>query len=261
MTHDEANAALAAAALDALSAEEQAAVLAHAEQCATCGPELAELRAAMASLALSAPAAGASADVDARLARVRGRLLARVRPTGASAGRSNAWLWVALAASFLVAAALWQHDTHLARQLADVRAAAGQAQVALDSATTALAATERQLDLVTGPSVDVVSLTAAGARTASALMFWDRATNTWSMYARDLPEAPAGRTYELWLITSAGKKIPAGTFAPSAHGTAHVQATYALDRAALATVAVTEEPAGGVEAPTGPIVIAGSPKR
>jgi anti-sigma-K factor RskA len=271
MNHEDASAALAAAALDALSAEEQAAVLEHAESCSTCGPELAELRVAMGSLSLAAPAVPPSGEILARLDRVRGRLLSRARadvlpPTVAhpSAGRggpsaASGWLLAALAASFVVAAVLWQHDTRLARQLADARAAALSSHAALDSAATALAAAEHQLDLVTGPDVDVVSLTAAGARTASALMFWDRATNTWSMYARDLPEAPAGRTYELWLITSAGKKIPAGTFAPSPRGTAHVETTYTLDRSALATVAVTEEPAGGVENPTGPIIIAGSP--
>src|ERR1700722_5844177 len=115
LTHDDASAALAAAALDALSAEEQAAVVAHAEQCPTCGPELAELRAAMASLSLAAPAPETRGEVDARLARVRGRLMARVQTAGAAGAppagrpmpaRSNAWLWVALAASFLVAAAL-----------------------------------------------------------------------------------------------------------------------------------------------------------
>ncbi|HWZ60640.1 MAG TPA: anti-sigma factor [Gemmatimonadaceae bacterium] len=266
-SHDEASAALAAAALDALAAEEQAAVLAHAERCPTCGPELAELRVAMASLSLAAPPVVSSGDVDARLEHVRGRLLSRVRaeaaprpPRDARFG-ANGWLLAGLAASFVVAAVLWQHSRYLARALDDARSAYASSHAALDSATTALAATERQLDLVTGPSVDVVSLTAAGARSASALMFWDRGTNTWSMYARDLPPAPPGRTYELWLITSDGKKIPAGTFAPSSRGTAHVEATYALDRAALVTVAVTEEPAGGVETPTGPIVIAGSPPK
>jgi anti-sigma-K factor RskA len=98
----------------------------------------------------------------------------------------------------------------------------------------------------------------AGSNPA-ALMFRDRASNTWSLYARKLPPLAAGRTYELWLITSTGKKIPAGTFLPSPTGTAHVETTYALDHAALAAVAVTEEPAGGVETPTGPIVIAGTP--
>jgi anti-sigma-K factor RskA len=147
----------------------------------------------------------------------------------------------------------------LARALADARAAAASSHTALDSATTALAAAERELALVTGPTVDVVSLTATGAPQASALMFWDRASNTWSLYARHLPPVAAGRTYELWLITSTGKKVPAGTFAPSPAGTAHVETTYALEHGALAAVAVTEEPAGGVETPTGPIVIAGSP--
>jgi hypothetical protein len=37
-----------------------------------------------------------------------------------------------------------------------------------------------------------------------------------------------------------------------------MQAKYALDRNALKAVAVTEEPAGGMPAPTGPMVVSGS---
>ena len=54
MTHDEASESLAAAALDALSADEQSAVLAHAATCPRCGPELDALRQALAALSNSA---------------------------------------------------------------------------------------------------------------------------------------------------------------------------------------------------------------
>jgi Anti-sigma-K factor rskA, C-terminal len=225
------------------------------------GPEVEELRAVLEELSLHVPAPGADPDVDTRIAQARGRLLARVR---ADSRRSSSGLWLvaALAASIVAAAILWRKDLELTKELVGLRATVTSSRTALDSAATALAAAQRQLDITTGPQVAVVSLAASGAgarAAASALMFWDRSTNTWSMYARDLPVAPAGRTYELWLVTKAGKKIPAGTFNPSPAGTAHVEAKYTLDSAALAAVAVTEEPTGGVESPTGPVVIAGSP--
>ena len=81
MSHDEASESLAAAALDALSTDEQAAVLAHAATCPQCGPELEALRQAMAELGNSTPPvrAPASADVEQRLKRIRMRLLARAQ--------------------------------------------------------------------------------------------------------------------------------------------------------------------------------------
>jgi len=279
--HQEASEALAAAALDALAPDDQAAVLAHVDGCPDCARELAELREATAHLAALAVPTGApdrtAADIDSRLARVRSNVLARAAAAAVDApprvvpitsaasapvtaplprvrsARSLglvAGMALAVAAS-LVAAITLADRAVLQREVVASRAAAGRA-------AAALAASERQLALVTGPQVAVVSLTASGAPKATALMFWDRSTDTWSMYAHNLPQTASGRTYELWLITAAGRKIPAGTFAPTSAGTAHVQATYALGPADLQAVAVTEEPAGGVDVATGPVVIAGT---
>jgi anti-sigma-K factor RskA len=64
-----------------------------------------------------------------------------------------------------------------------------------------------------------------------------------------LAAAPAGKTYEAWVIQDDTPR-PAGTF--SGGGT---QTAFALTRAVPedATVAVTIEPAGGVDAPTGDV--------
>jgi len=278
--HQEASEALAAAALDALAPDDQAAVLAHVDECPDCARELAELREATAHLAALAVPAGdsarATAEIDLRLARVRSNVLARAAAAVAETPRVVpitsrapatvtapaprvrsarslglvAGMALAVAASLVVAITLADR-AGLQREVAQSRAAAS-------NAAAALAVSERQLAMVTGPQVAVVSLAANGAPKATALMFWDRGTNSWSMYAHNLPPASSGHTYELWLITSAGRKIPAGTFAPTSAGTAHVQMTYALAPTDLQAVAVTEEPAGGVDAPTGPIVIVGT---
>jgi anti-sigma-K factor RskA len=65
----------------------------------------------------------------------------------------------------------------------------------------------------------------------------------------DLSAAPPGKTYEAWVISDDETK-PAGTFAGGGTRTA-----FALTRRVPdgATVAVTVEPAGGSEAPTGDI--------
>jgi anti-sigma-K factor RskA len=81
-------------------------------------------------------------------------------------------------------------------------------------------------------------------------MFWDQASHRWTFVAHRLPATAAGRTYQLWLITHDQRTISAGTFDPSPDGGALVRASYELPGNALAAVAVTEEPAGGVSSPT-----------
>jgi len=70
-----------------------------------------------------------------------------------------------------------------------------------------------------------------------------------ALIVNDLAAAPAGKTYEAWVIEGGSPK-PAGTFEGGASKTA-----FALTRTVPegATVAVTIEPSGGSEAPTGEI--------
>ena len=144
---------------------------------------------------------------------------------------------------------------------AELRSTTAAYTAQLDSARVALASGRRIVDALTGPEVKVVDLTAAGARPPVARMFWDRATNRWTMFAHHLPPPAAGRTYQLWLVTRDAKKISAGTFAPTPAGDALVSAEYPLAPTALQAVAVTEEPAGGVPQPTGPMVLVGTAGR
>ena len=76
LTHAQASELLAEAALDALPADEQAAVLAHARGCPDCGPTLTALKNATAQLAYAVPHV---TDDPVRRARVRNRLMARAR--------------------------------------------------------------------------------------------------------------------------------------------------------------------------------------
>ena len=88
-------------------------------------------------------------------------------------------------------------------------------------------------------------------------MMWNRASNDWVMVTYNLRPPKPGMTYQVWIVTD-DAKISAGTFKPDASGRTMMRARYALDRNALRSVAVTEEPEGGMPAPTGPMVIAGA---
>ena len=278
MTHDEARASLEAAALDALDSPEREAVLAHATTCAECRAELADLRAVAANLAFAAPAT----PIDGvRRDHIRARLLARaaaertaempvppaVTPTMTTTSfyrviNTLAWRrseWLAAAASILlvvsvaVLAMLMNEREHMRDALRAETASAAAGRSAADSLRAALAARDSLIAGLTGRDVAVMTLTASGVRAPFARMFWDRATNRWTLVAHDMPALPSGKTYQLWLVT-ASSKISAGTFEPR-NGDAVVRATYALPADSLKAIAVTEEPAGGVPQPTGRIVI------
>ena len=76
------------------------------------------------------------------------------------------------------------------------------------------------------------------------------------LIASNLPPAPAGKIYEMWLLPKGGKPQPAGLFQSENDGTAmHVQPG-AVDVQTLAAVAVTLEVEAGTTEPTLPPVFA-----
>ena len=267
--HEEAWELLAAAALDALDPDEMAAVMRHARGCETCSAEFGALREAAAQLAF---AASAGAVPGSRRAAMRHRLLVHARAdkeastgerSGATVRSSRRLLRSLVAASMLLAASVavvaWlAHDRARLADALRVASERGTAEQAVsDSLRDAVAERDTLIAGITGEDMSVVSLAANAPRQTWALMFWNRSTNGWTFIAYNLPQPAAGRTYQLWLVTTRGP-ISAGTFAPAPNGEAIVRATYALPRDALKAVAVTDEPTGGVPQPTGPFVVSGT---
>lgn len=263
-THEESQAELGAYALDAVTPDERAAIDAHLESCAGCREELRAMTEVTAAMSATVPARPMD---PLRSAAVKQRLLERARAdSGARPIRSAAipsrpaalpW-WIAAAASVAFIVAVYQRSV-VQGEREDVRAALAAESLQVAQLRDTLAERERMLLALAGADVKVVELVANNRR-PYARMFWAQATNTWTMFAHQLPTPAAGRTYQLWLITRDGQRISAGTFAPDPSGNAVVSAQYPLAPDALGTIAVTEEPAGGVPQPTGEIVIAGQPR-
>jgi hypothetical protein len=167
--------------------------------------------------------------------------------------------WFALAAGILFAASLGALGWSLRGRQDLIDAAKAQsaladvARRAADSLSDQVAWRDSVIAGIAGRDVAVMTLTSRAAKDPYARMFWDRARHTWTMIAHNMPELKSGRTYQLWLVT-AKSKISAGTFTVR-NGDAVVRATYDLTEP-LNAVAVTDEPAGGVPQPTGPIVVA-----
>ena len=97
---------------------------------------------------------------------------------------------------------------------------------------------------------------AAKDQQGAGRIVWDRGHRKWILLASGLKALPPEKSYELWFIAG-NEKIAAGTFRPDAQGNARHEITLPPGLEKIDVGAVTLEPAAGVSAPTGPIVIAG----
>lgn len=78
------------------------------------------------------------------------------------------------------------------------------------------------------------------------------------LIASNLPPAPAGKKYEMWVIPKGRNPLPAGLFQSDANNTAMHILPGTVDVAS--TVAVTLENEAGAQVPTMPIIFAASPQ-
>jgi hypothetical protein len=274
MSHEDAFTALDAVALDALGAADRDAIFAHIDGCEICRLELTQLRDTAAFLAFSSPP-GSDTPTKSR-GRIHSRLMARAaafaddyprttveRPPARTTIRPFAWRraeWMAAAAGILLLASVamlaksMRDRERLRDALTTEIARADRVRLATDSLRVAVMSRDSLIAGLTGKDVAMMTLTSTGVKAPFAHMFWDRATNMWTLVAHNMPELKPGRTYQLWLVTPTAK-ISAGTF-DTRNGEGMIRAMYPLAPSQLAALAVTEEPAGGMPQPTGSMVMA-----
>jgi hypothetical protein len=146
-----------------------------------------------------------------------------------------------------------QQDAQRAAESAEVRVKETRAEAAQQIAAARDTAIRAQVvsDVLAAPDIIRFNLF-GGDETArvSAHLLMSRTRGLVFSGSR-LPQPPAGRTYQIWLLTGAAA-VSAGKFVPDAAG----RATVASDNPQLPPrvigVLVTTEPAAGSESPTGP---------
>ena len=133
-------------------------------------------------------------------------------------------------------------------ELEDIRAQLSQQSVAGVARTPQ----DELAALLRIPNVKAVSLTGSDVakRAAGFLLYDARTQNVW-LYSMNLPESPAGTTYQLWAIHD--KPVSVGTFNMDTGETVHLLVKKAPSFTAAKTFAVSLEPSGGRPQPTGPI--------
>jgi anti-sigma factor RsiW len=259
MSHETFDEQVAAYALDALDAGERAAFEAHlAAGCARCESALRESREALAAVALDEPAAVPPPDVKAALLR---RVAADARPVGGRAETRRLWLrWAAATAAAMIVggfltgmfvAARYEAELgRVARETSRLREDLSRREAALQAR---VAAYQAVVELLRDPATRVIAMSGAGpSPEARGRVVWHE-TAGGQVLVSNLPVAPEGKAYEMWTIAG-GKPTAAGVFQVDASG----QAIHRLPSGSgrVDVFAITLEPAAGVPAPTGPIVLA-----
>ncbi len=104
------------------------------------------------------------------------------------------------------------------------------------------------------PNAKAVALTGSDvAKQATGFLLYDSRTQKVWLYSVNLPESPAGTTYQLWAIHD--KPVSIGTFNMDTGKAAHLLVKKAPSFVDAKTFAVSLEPSGGRPQPTGPIYL------
>ena len=270
--HDTIGAMLDEYALGQLSQDERRDMETHVRECDTCAAELRELAVVMEGLAHTP-------DPVAPPPALRERVLSALASEPQEAPRSRAESnvvtmplkraetrrgvhpgWLAAAALVILAFGALLYSANSTRRLlvddlqeaqadgADLRRRLDQYARQIDLAVSILAAGDMQAIAMAGKENATASIARAYWSPARGLL----------IVADNLPVPPPGRIYQVWVI-GGGKPVSAGLLAEQGGGRGMLIAPPPAGiPGGGVTVAVTDEPPGGLAAPTGSMRLLGS---
>jgi anti-sigma-K factor RskA len=279
---------LAAHALSALDEAEARELEAHLEGCAGCRAEADAWRETASALAHAAPLREPSPQLRSRILESIHAEVAQplsrssvkregLKATGVAAElphtQSNviqftkparrAWSMAsrlgAIAASLaflalIVSLVLLWNRYHTTRQeMVRLSDQLNQTQGQLVREREQLAHQREAIELITNPDARMATLAGTeNATRAHAKFVYDRNTGRAMLMADNLPQAPAGKAYQLWFIAEGKPPMPGQVFTPDASGHAEMRDEVPAEGRNATVFAVTLEPSNGVPAPTGP---------
>lgn len=232
MNGQEIHALSGAYAVDALDPQEKAEFEEHLAACATCRAEVESLQEATALLAettATEPPAALRERVLAEIATVRPLPpeVPAARPVTSIRSRRRPWTLLAAAAAVVAVAGggavVWQ-------QVSDH----GQQQTQLSAVDRVLQAGDAKRVNVSLPGGVRASLVRSVTEGKAVLV------------TRNMPPAPSGHIYELWLQTPGGAMVPAGTMTDGGSRTVLLSG----DATTATGAGITVEPKGGSQSPT-----------
>jgi anti-sigma-K factor RskA len=240
--------------LGALTSSERGQFELHLATCDDCRASVHAMSGVAEALALAVPQLDPPASLRTRvLTSVTGVKPASARPTV-----SVVVPWLAAAASLVVAVALGGYAIAMRGRVsllegrlreAVQRAALTERQIA-DLRRTSTEA-QSQMAILVAPDLQRIDLSGQTAAPRSAgRAFWSRSRGL-VFTASNLPALPAGKVYQLWVLTRQPAPISAGLFRPDPGGNVRAMFETPIDLPQPSGMAVTIEPEGGVPLPTG----------
>jgi anti-sigma-K factor RskA len=178
-----------------------------------------------------------------------------------------AWTGWAVAAGCSFVAGLQLHQrqqmqSSMAAQQAQIDETKHQAAHAQDALSTLTAANAMQMPLhatVAAKAATPAKPGVAAETSPEALVAYLAEKGALVFIGMHLDPAPAGKTYELWLIPADGRNpLPAGTFKPDAQGGASIVMPELPKGITAKGFGITVENEGGSDTPTMPILLANS---
>ena len=250
-------------ALGQLPDAERLGVEAHLDVCATCTVELRELNAVLRGVAESvppmAPSAGLRQRVLASVAREPQesagihRIVRKERPSWSMA-------WMAAAAILLLAVGGFAFRAEQSRRLLENELSSTQSRNADLAKRLQIftGQTDLALSILTAGDMREIPMTGSGGSAAVAARAYLSPARGLLLVADRLPALPPGRVYQVWVIQG-GRPTSAGLLDDTSAGRGMLIVTPPrADIGGSVTVAVTDEPPGGLPAPSGTIRLAGS---
>ena len=254
--HDELTLLAPAYALGALDPDERSAFEEHLATCDICSAEVRSLSRIAAGMAQTPIQVSPRPELRGRVLSAVGATNAMRQPQAPSAPSKAyagpaVWLpyaaMVVLAAGFAIYAWGQRNEIRsLSARVEDSASSARDSERELAEALRRALQAQATIDVLTAP--DLVRFDLAGqkdAPSASGRAFWSRQRGM-VFSGANLPPLPPGRVYQVWVITNAPAPISAGLLGEDGSGIFMTPP----DIAAPKLVAVTNEPAGGVLAPT-----------
>jgi len=167
--------------------------------------------------------------------------------------RSGWWrvvVWSSAMAASLVAV-LWLsvQDRRRAGELAQAKSELTRMTQIASQRAASLERVESAIAFLNAPETQVIGAGRTVALPPRARVFVNN-TRGLLLLVSNLPPAPAGKIYEMWVIPRGGGPQPAGLFQSTADGSALHMEAGPIDVAKVSAVAVTVEPEGGSPQPT-----------
>ncbi|HYN10170.1 MAG TPA: anti-sigma factor [Vicinamibacterales bacterium] len=278
MAHEAFEDALASYAIDALDPPDARAFEAHLSSCARCQAELAELRRVVAGIGMTAEPMTPPVALKARtLANATGQpdaaFLRRAAPVppaqtlpfppSRASARPSPMPWLVAAAAVVAAMVSGMYAWSLRSRISSLEQMVTVSSAQADRLREDLISLRRDsanliqtVRVISAPDVQqVVMKGQPGAEGATGRAYWSPSRGL-VFNAEQLPALTPGRVYQLWVI--AGKTpIGVGTFGPT-NGSGSLTVPLPPGVTAINAVAVTNEPAGGSQTPTPPILLIGT---